>query len=682
MSGGKGGVGIPVNIGGSTPTISSPNGGSVNLPKNLSNPMSASSPKSNNIPNHASNLNHSNIPNNVSAALSSASGTDLQQRQRLLMQQRALQQQQALQNFENQFFQLLMTLNKKPKRLYNFVEETDLVLHKYEQYRPSFEFHVYENNYKICAPANSRLQQPQNGHNKPNNVIHNDGLILTKNNATLKEFLEYVARGRIPEAIMEVLRDSNIQFYEGNLILQVYDHTNTVEVVANKLTDKKPTTSNNSTGTNIPRSTSNASVLNTNTQSPNVKSVSSTPNIPNNNTQTSPEKPSTPNTTTNTATIPTATNINNTTPAVKKPVDNMQPKTFRRPRVYRTLLRPNDLTNYYDMMTYADQARFSDSIYQQFESEILNLTKRNIKLDVDLNPYDHCDKVDEEEFTEPKFNEETHTMEFEHREESTKEGTKGQVGHIAEHEELPQNTSNYEQLMLIMSERTSTITNSTFATAIAQYSMNANGGSHFSNGSGSGNNLSSSRNSSISLSSALGTSSNGNKSTGQGSNSVNAAAAAAVAAVGANNENNQFTRLKFIEQWKVDKEKRKQQMALNINGNNGSNGTSSGSSVAGTPFTTKISMTVPMTPQKQFLQQQQQLKQASEKKIAGKGGKRGATKDGDKPKPKRPRKTKKNADGTQQTPKRKRVPKKKQTSTTNSTATNSTAASPTSQSPS
>lgn len=640
MSNGKPGVGIPVNVGGSTPVNTAGYGGPVNIPKNMNNanmtPTMANA-HMNNANNNMSNnnINNSNSNNNnVGNANGNghhASPVEIQQRQRILMQQRALQQQQAMQNFENQFFQLLMTLNKKPKRLYNFVEDTDSILQKYEQYRPSFEFHIYENNYKICAPANSRLQQQNNGANKSNNLMNNDGLILNKNNETLKEFLEYVARGLIPEAIMEVLRDSNIQFYESNLILQVYDHTNTVEVTVNKTADKNDQASN---------------TTNTNTAATNNSQAASP-----NNKQTGPNaKQAEPNRTTE-----------------NKPPTIEPPKTFRRPRVYRTLLRPNDLTNYYDMMTYADQARFSDSIYQQFESEILTLTKRNVQLDVQLNPYENRDKIAEDEFVEPIYNEETQSMEFIHREESTADGTKGKVGHIAEHEELPQNTSNYEQLMLIMNERTTTTTNSTFATALAQYSMNLN------NGGDTGGSISS-RNSSISLNSVSGSSLGGNKFNNQSSNIPNAAAAAAAAvAVGSNNENNQFNRLKFIEQWKVNKEKRKQQMALNNTGN----GLSNGSSVPGTPFNTKISMTVPMTPQKQFLQQQQQLMQANEKKNS-KGSKRGAA-NADKPKTKRPRKNKKTADGTQQTPKRKRVPKKKAATATNS---NSTAGSPSTQSPS
>ena len=698
MNSGQGGVGIPVNVGGPGTVNSGIQGGAVNVPQKVNNinnnnadtnnrPVmkpatmtnnenaSSSSPKSTNITNNIHNNtiynnNNNNTVNvinnttntNVNATVSkNLSPAEIQQRQKLLMQQRALQQQQAMQNFENQFFQLLMTLNKKPKRIYNFVEETDLILQKYEQYRPSFEFHIYEDKFKICAPSNSRFQQQQqadnnqtssfdtnskNSHiNQKTNIAQHDGLILEKDNETLKEFLEYVARGRIPEAIMEVLRDSNIQFYESNLILQVYDHTNTVEVTINRPMNKDSV--NNSLSNKVQGS--DLSIQGQNQQTP-----------------------------------------------------NGQIRKFRRPRVYRTLLRPNDLTNYYDMMTYADQARFSDSIYQQFESEILTLTKRNIKLDVDLNPFEHREKIDEDEFCEPRFNEKAKTMEFVHRKESTEDGTKGKVGHIPEHEEVSQYMSKYEQLMLIMSERTSTITKSTLATSLADVSKKSNNDTT-SNNNNNNSGVDNSRHSSLLGSSIPGSTPSGVKSPGLDTNSIgtNASNMTTTAALNktkcttkstgekSSNENARFSRLKFIEQWKINVEKRKQQMVLN-NNNNATNGITD-SLVPGTPFITKISMTVPMTPQAQLLQQQQQFQQfqqqqqqqqqqsaqTKEKKSTGKGTKRGTNNTNDKPKAKRTKKTKKDTDGTEQTPKRKRVSKKKQAAADSSN--NITATSPSSQ---
>ncbi|CCF56303.1 hypothetical protein KAFR_0A08690 [Kazachstania africana CBS 2517] len=616
-------VGIPVNVGSSSTAVngghalpvstSPPTGGPVNIKqKTESNTNLTNFSSSNNMPNsQTASLN--NLSQQIQAQLQQPNVTP-QQKQRLLLQQRAIQQQrqqQAMQNYENQFYQLLTTLNRKPKRLYNFVEDTDSILKKYEQYRPSFEFHIYENNYKICAPANTRLQKQQKSPE-----ISNNGLVLTKNNETLKEFLEYVARGRIPESIMEVLRDCNIQFYEANLILQVYDHTNTVDIVPK---DQQETSQTKSDSTDLsPKKTQ--------------EEMNAERNQSDVNTSKEPSHQS-----------------------QQQQQQQKRATAFKRPRVYRTLLKPNDLTNYYDMMTYADQARFSDHIYQQLESEVLILTKRNINLDVDLNPYEHTDKLDPNDFVEPVWDASKQKLEFVHREESNEDGTKGKVGHIEEHEDLPQHSSNYEQLMLIMSERTTTSTSSTFAASIARQaaatSPNVSGGS-----SGSALN----RTDSGFISRSNSNTRNGNTS----ENQVSIAAAAVAAAVSSNmgNENNQFSRLKFIEQWRVNKEKRKQQQALNLKNNNG---------IAAIPFNTKISMTTPLTPvQQQLLQQKQQAQQLQKQMQNGDGstsgkatqakGKRGQNSSTDKSKTKRPRKTKKTADSEESSQtKKKKVTKKK-----------------------
>ncbi|EJS41805.1 spt20p [Saccharomyces arboricola H-6] len=579
--------GIPVNA---TPSSMGSPGSPVNVPPPM-NPAAAT------VNNPIVRSNSNNNSNEVTRTLTREQIQQLQQRQRLLLQQRLLEQQrkqQALQNYEAQFYQMLMTLNKRPKRLYNFVEDSDSILKKYEQYLHSFEFHIYENNYKICAPANSRLQQQQK---QPE--LTSDGLILTKNNETLKEFLEYVARGRIPDAIMEVLRDCNIQFYEGNLILQVYDHTNTVDVIPKE--NKSNTNASSSSPSNSGNAQDNSKIK-------------------------QPPEPSNgvANTTANTAN--------------KKP-------SFKRPRVYRTLLKPNDLTTYYDMMSYADNARFSDSIYQQFESEILTLTKRNLSLNVPLNPYEHRDMLEEKAFTEPHWDDQKKSFVHEYRAESTREGTKGIVGHIEEHEEFPQHSSNYEQLMLIMNERTTTITNSTFAVSLTKNAMeiatsNPNGVRGIS--SSTSNSASNTRNNSLA---------NGNQ--------VALAAAAAAAAVGSSmgNDNNQFSRLKFIEQWRVNKEKRKQQaLSANINP---------------TPFNARISMTAPLTPQQQLLQKQQQALEQQQNGGATKNSSKRSNNNAassnnnnsnnlDKPKAKRPRKNTKKSESGTPAPKKKRVTKKKQ----------------------
>lgn len=539
------------------------------------------------IPVNAANMNPPGGPVNVQRSLNSQQAQQIQQqqqqRQRMLLQQRALQQQkhqQALQNYESQFYQLLMTLNKKPKRIYNFVEDTDLTLKKYEQYRPSFEFHIYENNYKICAPANTRLQQQQKAPE-----LTSDGLILNKNNAILKEFLEYVARGKIPESIMEVLRDCNIQFYEGNLILQVYDHTNTVDVAPKEQKDQSAKSLDQNSSLSSAGFSSQQKP--TDTSSPAQQQEGDMKGDP-------------------------------ASPSTSKGSKKMGSATFKRPRVYRTLLKPNDLTHYYDMMSYADHTRFSDSIYQQLESEILSLTKRNLTLDVPLNPFEHKDKLEKELFAVPHWDQSAKSVVHTHRSQSKKPGTKGAVGHIEEHEELPQHSSNYEQLMLIMSERTTTSTNSTFAASLAK-----NAGQM-----GTTNMLKSGSVRNAASSSVSGATGNRSNSTNSNQVAIAAAAAAAAAGLTVGNENNQFSRLKFIEQWRVNKEKRKQQ-ALNNN-------------IAPNSFNTRISMATPLTPQQQQqasdqppenqddeTEQQQQHKNNSKRSNA------------DKPKQKRPRKTKK-----------------------------------------
>ncbi|CCH62678.1 hypothetical protein TBLA_0I00130 [Henningerozyma blattae CBS 6284] len=662
-------VGTPVNMNSPTPGISvnsninSHSMTSNNHPNNNQQPASAVRSPIGNPVNHQLSSNP-NIP-------PSGQNLSAQHRQRILLQQRVLQQQKqqrALQSYENQFFHLLNTVNEKPKRLYNFVEESDHILKKYEQYRPSFEFHIYENNYKICAPANTRVQQQQKSPE-----INSDGLILNKNNDTLKEFLEFVARGRIPEAIMEVLRDSNIQFYEGNLILQVYDHTNTVDIIlaqpnssANariNTNNNSNNSNNNSTASSNSTSNSNNNNNNSNNNNNNNNTNSNTNNIGNNtgNNNSSINDNNTPTQTSNALSQASQTNSthntnnkldnnsNSSTPSntdyitenskinstsTKKLLDNdikspdselsssnvdatvalskntpkhatdnvssekspipgttskspqpakvTMPSTFKRPRVYRTLLRPNDLTNYYDMMSYADYTRFSDAIYQQLEAEILSLTKRNLSLDVPMNPYQYKNLLDPHSFSEPTWNEDKKCLKHNHRELSTRPGSKDVVGHVEQHEEFAQHTSNYEQMMLILNERTTTSTNSTFTVAFTKQALqNPLNGDKYNKGNAN----------------SIDNEDSGNDVNTDGSDGqIALAAAAAAAAVNANigNDNNQFSRLKFIEQWRLNKEKSKQQ--------------SYGNSQAQPPrsFNSTISMSNSFTSQQQQIMEQQQ----------------------------------------------------------------------------
>lgn len=441
-----------------------------------------------------------------------------------------------------------MTHKSKPRRLYSFVENPQGLLKKYEQYRPSFEFHIYENNYKICAAANTRLQQQQK-----TPELTNDGLILHKYNETMKEFLEHVARGMIPHAIMEVLRDGNLQFYEGNLILQVYDHTNTVDVIIRDSKNQQQPIISPNKGQNhqeAPRTTIEPEKI----SDPRMK-------IENNgevkreqsNLLGSPLQNEGEQLARNTDGTPSESK--DSTASESNVGHDIKEKkvTYKRPRVYRTLLRPNELSQYYDMMSYADHSRFSDSIYQQFESEILTITKRNLCLDVPLNPYEHRDKLENDLFVGPTWDKEKKILMHFHREECTKKKTRSVLPHVPEHVDDEQKTSEYEQLMLIMNERTTTSTSAAFAAILTKNAMDKDKASASVTGDDDDDG-----------DDGVGYSFRGaggrNKDRSTTGNKVALAAATAAASLsGSNNDTNQFRRLKFIEQWKINKEKRRQQ---------------------------------------------------------------------------------------------------------------------------
>ncbi|SSD58758.1 uncharacterized protein SCODWIG_00519 [Saccharomycodes ludwigii] len=523
--------------------------------------------------------------------------------------QNAQQQRMNLANYEQQFLQLMTTLNKKPRRLYNFTEETDAILKKYEQFRTSFELHIYDNTYKICAPANSRLQQ----HFK--NELSGDGLILNKNNETFKDFLENVARGIIPASIMDVLKDCNIQFYEGNLILQVYDHTNTVDI--------KPPQQNHPS---IPK---------------NVSPIKSDPfNATGNN-------------------VPAQTNTKRALPVLK------------RPRVYRTLLRPNDLTRYYDMMVISDQSRFSDGVYQQLESEILTLTKRNLNLKVPLNPFENKDLFDDKQqasmFLEPSVNENCEVIQH-HRELCSNEDCRGLNPHMELREELPHNSSSFEEMMLMLNDRTINSTLSTYAATIAKKKLLEGGKSRGT----VNNNGSMVNNTPIGSSSVASPITNNTNSNAKKNKNNIAIAAAATAAAMVAGEGQQFGRLKFIENWRINNEKRKQDLLKNKNNlaNNSDNVIMNPANGEIISDSNKISMVTPE--QKKLLQ-----KTAQQQKRGTRGPGKGRKANSDaKPRAKRVSKKAATANSGKEgeaKPKRKRGPNKKKAAKKTETAATTSA---------
>ncbi|ONH69448.1 Transcription factor SPT20 [Cyberlindnera fabianii] len=223
------------------------------------------------------------------------------------------------------------------KRVYNFVEEPDEILKKFEKSPPSMEFHIHENHYRFG---------------------NQDG-IISKSNQMVKEFLEYVARGEIPHATVEVLRDAGITFYEGCLILKVFDHRNFIEVEGKRV-----------------------------------------------------------------------------------------------PRSFRALLRPTQLSLYFDMLYQSDMAlqKFSDALATGMETEILMLTNRKLDLKVPLNPY-KATPYTKPVAQYPIIKESTGEILHNHREECTDPESKAFHPFKELHEELPQQNSEYEQFMLIMNDK-------------------------------------------------------------------------------------------------------------------------------------------------------------------------------------------------------------------------------------
>lgn len=97
---------------------------------------------------------------------------------------------------------LMIQQLRKKARTQRFYESNEEILKKYENFPPSLELHVHENYYRFG----------------------NNDVVIPKNSATIKEFLKFIARCEIPDALMEVIRDGRIQMYDGSLILKVLDH--------------------------------------------------------------------------------------------------------------------------------------------------------------------------------------------------------------------------------------------------------------------------------------------------------------------------------------------------------------------------------------------------------------------------------------------------------------------------
>ncbi|KAK6463336.1 Spt20 family-domain-containing protein [Scheffersomyces coipomensis] len=130
-----------------------------------------------------------------------------------------------------------------------------------------------------------------------------------------------------------------------------------------------------------------------------------------------------------------------------------QASVISTPKTYRTLLKPTQLSLYYDLLFHTDHAltKFTDALSLQMESEILTLTKRKLDLSVPLNPY-LCDEVLRPESAYPKtvWDEAKgdYKVIYSHREAIDVPPRK-----IHQDEMVLHKSSEYEEIMLLMSNK-------------------------------------------------------------------------------------------------------------------------------------------------------------------------------------------------------------------------------------
>lgn len=294
--------------------------------------------------------------NNVSSASHNRTNPSAQgqtqahlQHSKLSVQQQQLLRQRQQQQLQQQQQQQQLAQQRQPRpnlQNYHFANTSPEILKKYAKYPPSLSFHIYESHYRL---SNSQ-----------------DSNIIPKSSPMIKSFLQHVMREEIPFEMSELIKDFAIRSYDGCLILQVYDHRNMIPTGAPNSSNANSASAStaNNTDSNNPSGSASANittVANTTTDTSGPASKSSSPSQNGSNNMASS----------------TATSTSESTKVVSKP------------KAYRTLLRPTQLSLYYDLLYHTDSAltKFTDPLSLQMESEILTLTNRKVDLSVPLNPY-------------------------------------------------------------------------------------------------------------------------------------------------------------------------------------------------------------------------------------------------------------------------------------------------------
>ena len=205
-------------------------------------------------------------------------------------------------------------------------------------------------------------------HNDHYRFGHSDNLI-PKTDPAIKDFLKYVAKKKIPDALIEIINDGNIPLYDGNIILRVFDHRS-----SNKLLNNN---NNNSKDINDKDTNDKTNPTNTNLENPN-KDVDE--------------------------------NAKTTIPG-----QSTEPTT-KKYKEYRTILRLTQSALYEDFCVTTDTQMFGDSFVLTYESEILTASNRSINLQPISNPYLKDKSLwPELEMIKPKYDEENDEMIHLHR---------------------------------------------------------------------------------------------------------------------------------------------------------------------------------------------------------------------------------------------------------------------------
>lgn len=225
----------------------------------------------------------------------------------------------------------------------------------------------------------------------------------------VKSFMKHLITEEIPPELMELLRDLAIKFYDGCLIVQVYDHRTKkgVSGASNGDESEQKQEKEEKKADEVKKESTSESDI--------AKSADGSKDLAKDS-KTAPE------------------------PAAK-------------PRKYRALLRPTPQSLYYDLLYHTDSAltRFTDLFALQMESELLTLTNRNLDLSVPLNPYlQHEHLKPEHEF--PKVIFDKHKKEDKilhlHREETPRE-----IRKLHEEQMTLHKSSEYDELMLLLSTK-------------------------------------------------------------------------------------------------------------------------------------------------------------------------------------------------------------------------------------